>query len=253
MRKALLIIAVVLSALLVVMSVKPSNVNELNKPVHMSLSSSTSLDLNHDFRISGMALSGSWEGPGFAQVWLIAKEGEKFMLFDTRNLPRVLELSLGTPFEKACAETCNIPPVLAESLLVIISGPGVLNIDSYHFTVSSMATGLMVCPGCKKAKMPSTPDHSVLLLVVMLLIGLFGSHTLHHCCRNPIVSRFLILVFFSSFLMLAGVFGKSLLSPTGMVTGNFNMAASVFAAFGVLALMIIGVVEILNHGSRDNG
>ncbi len=253
-KKAVLLLTAVLAIILGIISVRPSQVPvaEFRESADLRLASSAEIPFHRSIFLSGFALSGSWEGPGYAQVWLLG-EDKKYLVMDTRDLPEVLELSaFGTSFDSACIETCSIPPLQPKSLFAIVSGPGVLSIDSYHFTVPLSPSGLALCPNCKKVQQSQTPNHILLLAVLLLVIAVVGSHSLSHCCRNVLSKRFLVVLFLAGFVALGGLFGVSVAAPSAAVVITAQKTISVFAALALLVLFLIGAVEMLvSHKKSD--
>ena len=240
-KKAVLVLTIVIAVILGIMNVNPASVQEsrFNEKAHIRLSGSTEIPFYHSFLMKGLSLSGSWEGPGFAQVWLIA-EDKKFLVLDTRTLPEILEFSaFGAQFEGACLQTCSMTPVMPEMLIALISGPGFLSIDEYHFVVPLGPSGLASCPNCKKVQSVNTPNHSTLLMVLLLVISVIGAHSLSHVTQNPKTKRVLIIIFIAGFITLSSVFGVSVAAPTAAVAVATQKAASVLAAFGVVGLFAI--------------
>jgi len=245
-KTALVIIAIVISVIIGVISVTPYQVSQFSDGVQLKIISSSVIPLNYDFLITGMAMSGSWEGPGYARIFL-ESEDEQYLVFDTRKIEGVLEFSMGTRFDFVCVDSCLTNPLKPKQLLVYLSAPGVLTIDRYHFTIPNHPTAFAICEGCSTVKTPTAPEHFMFVLALLLLVGIIGSHTLQHCCKPPIVRRMLAIVFLISFVLLGGVFGTSLVNPSSALVLNIQMVASVFAAFGVLTLLVIAGVELLSH------
>jgi len=246
-KKVVLVATVVIAAILVVITVRPTNipVSEFREEAHVRLAGSSEIPFFHSFELTGLALSGTWEGPGFAQVLLVGGD-KKLIVLDTRSLPEVLEFSgFGSRFDAACLQTCSIPPLQPEHLYVFISGPGFLTIDTYHFAVPLGPSGLATCPNCKKISAPSTPNHTTLLMILLLVISIIGAHSLSHVCKNPQTKRILIVIFLAAFIALGGVFGVSVAAPTAAIAVATKKAASVLAAFGVIVLFVIFGIEML--------
>ena len=245
-KKVILLLTIVIAVILGIMNVYPSKVgvSEFSEKAQVRLSASDQVPFYRPFMIKGLALSGSWEGPGFAQVWLISGE-KKFLVMDTRNLPEVLELAdFGSKFEKVCMQTCNIEPVTPEKLFVLISGPGFLTIDQYHFAIPLSPSGLASCPNCKKVPALDTPNHATLLMILLLVIAVIGAHALDHMTQNPRAKKLLIVLFVVSFITLTSVFGVSVAAPTAPFAVATKKAASFLAAIGVIVLFAILAVEM---------
>jgi len=247
-KKAVLVLTIVIAVILGVMTVRPDKVtvSEFTEKAHVRLSGSNEIPFHHPFLMRGLSLSGSWEGPGFAQVWLIAENDQKFLVMDTRTLPEVLELSaFGTQFEGICLQTCSMAPALPKRLIVLISGPGFLTIDEYHFVVPLGPSGLASCPNCKKISAFETPNHFTLLMILLLVISVIGSHVLSHVTQNPKTKKVLIVIFLAAFIALSSVFGVSVAAPTTAVAVATKKAASVLAALGLMILFAILGIEML--------
>ena len=252
-KKVVLAASIVLVIILTIISVKPSGVQvtEFSEKADIRATESTEIPFLKSFPMNGFAVSGSWEGPGFAQVWLEG-ENHNYLVMDTRTLPKVIELSgLGSGFEAACIDSCKFPEFTPDNLVLLVSGPGVISIDAYHFAVPSTATGLSFCADCKKVDQPETPNHSLLALVFLLLIAVVGSHVLGHICRTPQTKSTALIIFLCSFVALGVVFGVSVAAPTTAIAVTTEKAASVFAAFGMLLLTVIGAIEVLS-GKNEN-
>ncbi len=242
-KKIVLVLTVVIAVIFGLVSVHPANVTELHESANVHLSASAKIPFKHSFALKGLALSGSWEGSGRAQVWVVG-EDKRYLVLDTSHIPEVIEFaSFGTPFESACLQSCSIPPLNAEYLLVMLSSPGFLTIDSYHIAVPLEPTGLSACPDCKKIYQASTPSHFPLLLVLLLVISVFGSHVFGHYCESSNRKRISLIVFFGSFLVLGGLFGLSIVDPTGSVVMMVKNTASVAAALCVVALFVLAAAE----------
>jgi len=255
-KKAVLVLTVVIAVILGVMTVNPSSVNvsAFREKAHVRLSGSDQIPFYHSFLIKSLSLSGSWEGPGFAQVWLLAENDQKFLVMDTRTLPEMLELSaFGTQFESECLQTCSlVTPVLPERLIVLISGPGFFSIDEYNFAVQLGPSGLAECPNCMKIAPLNTPHHATLLMILLLVISVIGAHALGHMTQNLRMKRVLIVIFIGSFIALSSVFGVSVAAPTGSVAVATKHAASVLAAIGVIVLFAILGIEMCAPKKPDS-
>ena len=253
-KKAVLVLTIVIAVILGIMTVRPSGVqvSEFREQAHVRLSGSDQIPFHRPCLMKGLSLSGSWEGPGFAQVWLLAENDQKFLVMDTRTLPELLELSsFGTQFEGQCLETCSMTPVLPERLVVLISGPGFLSIDEYHFVVPLSPSGLAPCPNCQKVAQADTPNHSTLLMILLLVISVVGAHALGHMTQNPRTKKILIIIFIGGFVALTSVFGVSMAAPTAAVAVVTKQAASVLAALAVIVMFAIFGAEMLTSKKPD--
>jgi len=243
-KKAVILVAIAITVIMGIMTVRPAQIiTEFRESTDIRLAESSEIPFIKDFSIKGLAISGSWEGSGYAEVWMIAND-KKYLVMDTRKLPKVLEFSTGTRFEAACIDTCVLPPMRPERLYAMISGPGFLIIDQYHFAVQLSPSGMAACKNCRQVKQPRTLDHSMLLLTVLLLVAVVGSHSLGHRCRKKYTKHLLIIIFIGMFITLAAVFGVSLTSPTSALIVTAKRAASISAAIGFLTLFSLISVEM---------
>ncbi len=252
-KKAVLVLTIVIAVILGIMTVRPSGVqvSEFREKAHVRLSGSDQIPFYHPFLMKGLSLSGSWEGPGFAQVLLLAENEQKFLVMDTRTLPEVLEFSaFGTQFEGQCLETCSMTPVLPERLVVLISGPGFLSIDEYHFVVPLGPSGLAPCPNCRVVQVDSS-NHFTLLMILLLVISVVGAHALGHIAQNPRAKKILIMIFIGGFVALTSVFGVSVAAPTAAVAVVTKQAASILAALAVIVMFAIFGAEMLASKKSD--
>jgi len=117
---------------------------------------------------------------------------------------------------------------------------------------SSSPTGLAPCPGCKQVTQPQLPDHSMLLVALVLAIAIFGSHSLSHCCKDSRSKKALIVLFFGGFIALSAIFGVSFVAPTAAIAVTAKKSASIFAALGVVVLIMIFVKEMLFSSKLEN-
>lgn len=246
-KHVVLVVALIFALVIGLNSVQPGfvQVTEFTESANIKLGDSAFIPFSRDFEISGLALSGYWEGPGYAQVFL--SDGEtRLLVFDTRNLLGTIEFeSFGSRFNAACMETCSFSPLKPKELVALVHGPGFLTIDSYHYSVPLSPSGLASCPNCKKVRQPVLPNHSLLVLIILLLGSVFGSHTLSHVCGSPHTKRLLLIVFLVGFLSLAGIFGSSVAAPTSAFAVGTKHAASIVAAFGVIILFVIAGIEMI--------
>ena len=242
-KKVVLVLTLVFGIVLGVNALRSSSiaVSEFREDAHVSFASSAEIPFFRSFLLTGLSISGSWEGPGYAQVWL-ASGNNQYLVIDTKSLTDTVEFSgFGTRFYAACTETCSIPPVQPEKLLVLISGPGVLSIDSYHFSVPMPPSGLVV----NKIQSIDTPNHSLLVIVLMLVVSVFGAHVLSHISTHPVAKRIVILVFIFAFISITAVFGVSMAAPTSAFAMATKGAASIGAALAVILLFAVVVMEFL--------
>ena len=252
-KKAVLVLSVVIVLILTLIAVRPAEVAELREHTDIRLSHSAKVPFQHSFALKGLALSGSWEGSGSAEVWLIGGE-KRYLVLDTKSVPAVLEFSsFGTRFDSACTETCSIPPLQADYLLVILSGPGFLTVDSYHMSIPLEPTGFLSYP--KTVFDLPMPNHALFLISLLIFISVIGAHTLGHYCQNPVTKRIVIMVFLGAFIALGSVFGVTLITPTAAFAVVTKQAVSVFAAFVLIALLVLTAYEIIVHkqpGSKQD-
>ncbi len=241
-KKIVLVATLLLAVTAAVVASRSSPAATFREPASIKVLESAEIPFTRPFLVKSLALSGSWEGPGFAQVWVVG-QGRSHIVLDTRAFQNAIELSAyGTHFDGACVDTCAMTAMRPERLLFMVSGPGVLVIDAFHFSVPLEASGLAI----RRVEEVKSPDHSVVLIVVLLVAALLGAHYLSHTCRNPTMKRVLIFIFLGAFLATAGVFGATLASPTSAFTFVAKKAASVFAAGGVIALFVIGGAEMMS-------
>lgn len=251
LKKIALVLTVVIAVIFCLVSVQPANVAEFRESANLRIGASAKIPFNHSFALKGLALSGTWEGSGRAQVWLVGGD-KKYLVLDTNHIPEVIEFaSFGTPFEAACIQSCSIPPLNAEYLLVMLSSPGFLTINSYHMAVPLEPTGLSACPDCQKIYQASTPSHFPLLLVLLLVISVFGSHVFGHYCESPNRKKVSLMVFFSSFLVLGGLFGLSVVAPTGSAVMLVKNTASIVSALCIIALFVLAAAEYIGFKQQS--
>jgi len=234
-KKAIISLTLILAVIIGVMTTRPeTSTPEFSEDANIHLSSSAKILFDSEFALNRLALSGSWEGSGYAQVWL---DGDKkdYLVIDTRVF--------GTSFNSACMETCRIPALNPSSLFVHINGPGSLAINNYNFAVPFDPSGMVPCPNCKTIRQSNTPDHFVLLLVLALVITVIGAHSLNHWCRSRTSKRLLIILFLGGFITLGVVFGLAFTSSAALAAVA-KKAVSIFAAMGVITVFIIGAAEL---------
>lgn len=97
----------------------------------------------------------------------------------------------------------------------------------------------------------SEPNHSFILPGILLLIVVIGSHSLSHCCRHEILKKYLTISLAVSLILLVGVFGLSVFSPTGRVAMATQRLSSILAAVGILFVFIVGAFELLISQKND--
>jgi len=183
--------------------------------------------------VDSVKFSGSWSGSGSAQVWLVTEDSQ-YLAFDTRSLP--------ASFSDVCVETCDMPTSNV-MYLSVYTKDGTLTLSEYSADTSSNPSGLAACPNCKSVRTSNSPDHSILLLSLVLTIAIFGSHSLHHCCKRKLSKKVLVVLFVGAFLTMGGVFGVSLTAPSGAAV-IAKQAASVFAALALLVIFVIAAIEL---------
>ncbi len=103
----------------------------------------------------------------------------------------------------------------------------------------------------KQVAVYSEPKHSFILPGILLLIVIIGSHSLSHCCKHDILKKYLTVSLVVSLILLAGVFGFSVFSPTGQVAMATQRISSILAAVGILFIFIIGSFELLISQKND--
>jgi hypothetical protein len=243
-KKAVIIATIVIAIVLGIISVKPAGTqsNELIEKTNYRIAMTKELPFLKPFPLNGFGISGAWEGPGYAEVWLVADDEKRYLVFDTHVLPTTLELSaFGERFEGVCIDTCRLPDIMPRRLFVLISGPGILSIDALHFAAPLNPSGLAI----QKIKQSDAPDHSMLVLVMLLAVAVIGAHTCGHFCSNPVAKKVLIFVFLGAFLVLGGVFGVAIAAPTTAIAVTAKKAASVCAAAAFIILFILLAVEMM--------
>ncbi len=243
-KKAVIVATIVIAIVLGIISVKPASTqaNDLIEETHYRITTTKELPFLKPFSLNGFGISGAWEGPGYAKVWLVTDDERRYLVFDTHVLPGTLEFSgFGEPFEGVCIDTCILPDIMPRRLYVLISGPGILSIDALHFAVPLNPSGLAI----QKIKQSDAPDHSMFVLVMLLAVAVIGSHTCGHFCNNPVTKKVLVIVFLGAFLVLGGVFGIAVAAPTTAIAVTAKKAASICAAAAFLILFILLAVEMM--------
>jgi len=210
--------------------------NEVREYVDVHLTHSQDLPFDHPYPINGMSLSGSWKGNGYAQAWLLADD-KQYLILDTGK-------ATTSSFREACAESCRTQPVNPKRIHIEIFGDGELFIDEYQLNTASDALGLALCPTCKKVTQEQAPDHSLFLLVLLLLLAIIGAHVMSHCCSKPLVKLAITAIYIVSFLLLTTVFGVSVAAPTTQIAQVAKETASIFSALGVIILFALTAVEL---------
>ena len=241
-RLIFLCLALVFSICLIVVSVQPSfiPVTGLKEPVHIRLSESSYVPFYRDFDISGLSISGFWEGPGRAQVWLL-RDKKQILVFDTRVLLSSLDFSgFGTRFDNICVDSCRFSPFKPKELFILVSGPGFLTIDEYNYAVPFSATGM----ASRNVQQVGPPDHRLILLIFLILIFVFGAHSVSKVCKRPKIKIAVAGLFILSFIVLSSIFGLSLFSPTSAFTLGARRVASIISAMGVITLFVIAGIEM---------
>ncbi len=252
-KKVVLAATVLIAVIFTIISVNPSGVQviEFSEKASIRTTETMTVPFLKDISLTGFSVSGSWEGSGYAEVWLVG-EGRKYLVMDTLDLPKTIELSsFGTSFENVCIDSCKMPVLKPETLVLVVSGPGVLSIDSLHFVAPATATGLSLCPNCKRVTQSENPDHSLLAVVFLLVLAVFGSHLVGHICTGDRTKRILMGAFLVGFISLGILFGVSVAAPTTAIAVTTKKAASVFAAFGMLLLVAAIAVEVLVKNKEE--
>lgn len=235
-RKPILIAATLMVLAMGFLAFKPGEqFTDITERTNMRFTQTTELPFSQPFTVSGLAVSGSWMGNGFAQAWLIG-QGEKHLILDTDTLDQ-------PQFTLACEDSCKINPLVPEKLLIVVTG-GQLAINDVNYAVPFEPAGMALCPNCRKVSQKATPDHGVFMIVILLFISVIASQALTNTCstsgRRKMVTGILVV----SFLVLTTVFGVSVAAPTSELATTAKQGASVIAALGVLALFSVGIMEI---------
>jgi len=244
-KNILLAITVTLAVIMGLMSVSPQTVQStyFKEVVDLRYASSSGMP-TPEMLINGMALSGRWEGPGHAEVYLVTEE-QRYLVVDTRKLPPLVQFdAYGIPFEAMCLESCAMPLIKPEKMIAVVYGPGVLSIDEYHYTAPTNPTGLAFCPNCERIEQPRVPNHSLLLPAILLALAVIGAHIMGHCCTRPKVKKALVITFFAGFILIIGIFGVAVAAPTGALSTTAKHAASVASALGVIAILAAAAFEV---------
>ncbi|MBW2969661.1 hypothetical protein KY319_00905 [Candidatus Woesearchaeota archaeon] len=246
-KKVVLALTVIIALIFVIISVRPTNFIELHEKADVRVSSTAKIPYSPPYAVKGFSITGSWEGSGSALVYIVG-EGQRYLVLDTLVMPAVLEFSgFGTPFESVCMESCSVPPFKPEYVIVYLSGPGFLTINSYNVAVPLDASGLVSCENCKKISQTPSPNHFPILLVLVLVVAILGSHVLGHYCQGAVRKRITLMIFLGSFLVLGSAFGLALAAPTANVIVVAKQSASIFSALCILALFGVISFEIFSH------
>lgn len=128
--------------------------------------------------------------------------------------------------------------------LIFLATVMTIGLIALSFQTPTEVTGLAPCPGCKVIPKPSTPDHSLLLLALALLVSLMGAHSLRHYSEHKHTKLAVAGVFLATFGALAIVFSLRLTSPNTAATIIAQQGASIFAAVGILALFTLAAFEL---------
>ena len=243
MNKNLVVVAaIVMTALLCINGARLA-ATTLYKPINRVVGESSIIPLNEKASLSKFAVSGRWNGPGTARVFLLDGKETRLVADTSKLAPNLNSVYLSD----VCVETCEVSGVVPEAIAVQIIGKGNLAIDGYTFTTESNVAGLASCPECKKVNAVQTPDHGIFLISILLLIGIIGSHRFTHHAVNSMKKKVMTGFFITGFMSLTALFIFSIFNPHGVVAVVTRYAASVFAAGGVLTLFVIGGFEIVRE------
>ena len=235
-RKPILIAATLMVVIMGLLSFKPADqFTDVTERTNLRITQTMELPFNQPFTVSGLAVSGNWMGPGFAQIWLVG-QGEKKLVLDTDNLEQ-------PHFEMACDESCKVNPIVPEKILLVVT-EGQLSLYDVHYAVPFEPAGMALCPNCRKVSQKGTPDHGVFMIVILLFISVVASQALTNSCTTQGRRRTVTGILVVSFLVLTTVFGVSVAAPTSELATTAKQGASIVAALGVLALFSIGIIEI---------
>ncbi len=210
---------------------------KLEERVGAKFSRSSVVPLNVQ-SINGFSLSGSWTGPGIARVWI---SGEKKNYLVSEILPGA--------FESVCVDSCSFPALKNPELLIVIPSNSLFYVDSVHISLPDEPSALAFCPNCKSVR--NVPDHSILLLALVLLICIFGAHTMNHYCQNPSKKRLLSFVFIGGVVLMGVLFGTAV-SLSGAFAVVAKRSVSILSAFSIVLMMIIAGLEIVSRSKPVN-
>ncbi len=132
-------------------------------------------------------------------------------------------------------KTIVISTIILSVILAIISLTSKIEMNS--------SLGMALCPDCKLVQQNQDPDHSLLVIAVLLAAAVIGSHTVRHFCQHKKAKFALLAIFTLSFAILIGMFGVTVTAPTSAFAVVAKRTASVMAALGVLAVFFIIAVE----------
>ena len=236
--KTLIVVAAVIMAVLLSINGARLSSTTIYKPINRIVAESSIVALQEHSTLSRFAISGQWEGPGSARVFLLDGKQSR-LVADTSKLGNMNAVHLS----EVCVETCDFSGVIPKAIAVQIKGKGSLAIEGYTFNTESNVAGLASCSDCKKIEAVQTPDHAIFLISVLLLITIIGSHRLNHHSTRPMKKRAMAGVFIAGFVSLTALFGFSIFHPDGSIAVLTRYAASIFAAGGVLTLFIMGAFE----------
>lgn len=214
---------------------------EVVEEPNLELSGSAVLPLTPR-KTDGFAVTGRWEGEGYAKIWFETNLAEA-LAFDTRELEKASFFKQNS-FQEACMDSCNMPESTSSQLKVKIIGDGKLTLEKLHYATPQSPLGMALCPNCKKVAQVDEPNHSLLVIVLLLALSFFGSHTLRQYCKSKKTKYAMLGLFVLSFIIFAGLFSVTVAAPTSAVAITARRTASIFSALGVLALFAIIATEI---------
>ena len=153
-RKYILISATLMTLILAALVFGPgARIEDMKEPANILATTPLEIPFHHPFTINGLSATGSWQGKGFGQVWLVGN-GKKHLLLDTDQLEPGQK-----HFENLCEETCSISPTSADRLVILVTG-GALTIKEFTLAVPMEPAGMAYCPDCKRVSQKQAPDHS---------------------------------------------------------------------------------------------
>lgn len=190
----------------------------------------------------GFAVTGHWEGEGYANIWFESDTVEA-LAFDTRKI-------IFGKFDSACIDSCSIPESTSSKLKVEIEGDGLLTLEKLHFATPQNPIGMALCPNCKKVAQTNEPDHSLLVIILLLTISFIGSHTLKHYCKSKTAKYSLLGVFVLTFIIFAALFSITVSAPTSAIAITAKRTASIFSAIGIIALFATITIEVVKKSQE---
>ena len=194
--------------------------------------------------VTGVFFSGSWSGNGHGEVW-VADDYGWHLAVDTRIF--------GDSFSEACLETCSLTPSQIRGFHVFVDG-GKLRLDNARLDLPESATGLMSCDGCITVCSHESPDPSLVLPLVLVILALVGAFGLLRCCsvkRAKILAVCLyvgcvfLFVLISSSMIVSGGIGRNVALLIGVVVLGGVLAVGVYDVFSRKNDILPGVESLV--------